>query len=160
MTKLKMTKLIFVTLAVMLVALTAVSSAQTKFPLRSGEWDATSSDMSPVTGKPLTMLFCMNDETWAKALNGNPTCSFQQFNLTSSGATYSLSCPGKSFQMTGSFKVVFDGMTHMTSTGSMDITMNGKPMHKDSTVYFHWKGPTCDPNADLNLKNHSVPPPH
>lgn len=155
-----MTKVNLVTLAVMFVALTAVSSAQSKFPLRSGEWTSTTPDPTRPGGQPMTMLFCMNDETWTKALNGNPSCSMQQFNLTSSGASYSVSCPGKAFQMTGSFKVAFDGMTHMTSSGSIDMTVNGKTSHTDATSDFRWKGPTCDPAVDMNLRNHSIPPPH
>jgi hypothetical protein len=30
----------------------------------------------------------------------------------------------------------------------------------ESSSDFRWKGPTCDPTADMNLRNHSVPPPH
>jgi hypothetical protein len=29
----------------------------------------------------------------------------------------------------------------------------------NSSADFRWKGPTCDPNADMNLRNHNVPPP-
>jgi hypothetical protein len=61
--------------------------------------------------------------------------------------------------MTGDFKIVFDGMTHMTSSGSMTISFNGKTNQMNSTSDFHWKGPVCDPNADINLRDHHVPPP-
>jgi Protein of unknown function (DUF3617) len=139
-------------LGVIVLMATAVTSAQQKFPLRSGEWSSTTPDPTHPASQPMTLLFCMNDETWTKALNGNSTCSMQQLSISPLGATYSLSCPAKAYQMKGNFKITFDGMTHMTSSGSMDMTVNGKTMHTDSTSDFHWKGPTCDPNADMNLK--------
>jgi hypothetical protein len=136
---------------------TAAASAQ-HFPLRSGEWTATASQISPVTGKPITMLMCMNDETFAKALAGNPTCALKNFVLTPVGGTYSLACSSKSMQMAGDFKIVFDGMTHMTSSGTITMTFNGKTNQMNSTSDFHWKVPVCDPNADINLKDHHLPP--
>jgi len=149
----------FTTVALFALMATAAASAQQHFPLRPGEWTETSSTISPVTGKPITMLMCMNDETFAKALAANPTCTLKNFILTPVGGTYSLACSGKSMQMAGDFKFVFDGMTHMTSSGSMAITFNGKTNQMNSTSDFHWKGPVCDPNADINLKDHHVPPP-
>jgi hypothetical protein len=64
-------------LALCLIVLTAGSActAQQKFPLRNGEWTSTTPDPTNDSGQPMTMLFCMNDETWAKALNHNPTCT-------------------------------------------------------------------------------------
>ena len=47
----------------------------------------------------------------------------------------------------------------MTSRGSFDTTMvGGKTSHTDSTSEYHWKGATCNPNVDLNLKNFNKPP--
>jgi len=136
----------------------AVCSAQ-HFPLRSGEWtSATPNPMSP-NSPPMNMLFCMDDATWTKALKGSPTCSLQQLSISSSGGSYSLVCNGAHLQMVGKFKLTFDGMTHMTSSGSIDTTFNGKTMHADATTEFHWKGPVCDPNTDVNLRDHSKPPP-
>ena len=146
-------------LAIFALMTTAAASAQQHFPLRSGEWTSSTSDPTNPAGKPITMLMCMNDEAWAKALSGNPTCTLKQFNLTATGGTYSLACSGKSMQMTGDFKMVFDGMTHMTSSGSMTISFNGKTNQMNSTSDFHWKGPVCDPNADMKLRNHNEPPP-
>jgi uncharacterized protein DUF3617 len=148
----------FTTLALFALMTTAVASAQQHFPLRSGEWTATTSATSQVTGKPITMLMCMNDETFAKALAGNPTCALKNFVLTPLGGAYSLACSGKSMQMAGDFKIVFDGMTHMTSSGSLSMTFNGKTNQMSSTSDFRWKGPVCDPNADINLRDHHVPP--
>ena len=147
------------TVALFVLLTTVAASAQQHFPLRSGEWTETSSTISPATGKPITMLMCMNDEMWSKALAGNPTCTIKSFTLTPVGGTYSLACSGKSMQMTGDFKVVFDGMTHMTSSGTMTISFNGKTNQMSSSADFRWKGPVCDPNADINLKDHRVPPP-
>jgi len=149
----------FATVALFALLTTAAASAQQHFPLRSGEWTSTTSQTSQVTGKPITMLMCMNDETFTKALSGNPTCSLKNFILTPVGGSYSLACSGKNMQMTGDFKIVFDGMTHMTSSGSMTISFNGKTNQMNSTSDFRWKGPVCDPNADINLRDHHVPPP-
>jgi hypothetical protein len=145
--------------ALCLIALMAsVGSAQQKFPLRSGEWTATTPDPTHTGQQQMTMLFCMNDATWTKAINGNPRCTMEQLNIASSGGSYSLTCSGQAFQMKGSFKMTFDGMTHMTTSGSIDTTANGKTSHMDSTVDFHWKGTTCNPNVDMNLRDFHKPP--
>ena len=149
----------FATLALFALMTTASAFSQQKFPLRPGEWTSTTALAANSTAKPITMLMCMNDDTWAKALAANPTCSIKQFNMNSTGGTYSLACSSKSMQMTGDFKVVFDGMTHMTSSGTMTISFNGKTNTMNSSADFRRKGPTCDPNADMNLRNHNVPPP-
>jgi len=80
----------------------------TEFPLRSGEWTATTPNPMHSGGPPMTMLLCMNDEAWTKALS-NRTCSLQDLNITSSGGSYSMACGTGSFQMKGSFKLTFDG---------------------------------------------------
>ena len=138
-------------LAIIVLMATAVSSAQQKFPLHSGEWTATTPDPTP-DKPPFVMLFCLNDELWTKALNANPSCQIQQLNITPMGGSYSLNCPMKAFQMTGKVKLTFDGMTHMTANASFDTTVNGKTTHMDSTSDYRWKGLACDPNADMNLK--------
>lgn len=148
----------FTAVALFALMTTAAASAQQHFPLRPGEWTSSTTSASNPNGKPITMLMCMNDETFAKALAANPTCALKNFILTPVGGTYSLACSGKSMQMTGDFKFVFDGMTHMTSSGSMNISLNGKTFQNTSTSDFHWKGPVCDPNADINLRDHHVPP--
>ena len=145
-------------LAVIVLMATAVSSAQQKFPLRSGEWTATTPNPMHSGGPPMTMLLCMNDEAWTKALS-NRTCSLQDLNITSSGGSYSMACGTGSFQMKGSFKLTFDGMTHFVSSGFIDSTMNGKTSHMDSSTDFRWKGPTCNPDVDQNLRDVRKPPP-
>jgi len=136
--------------AIALIA-TAVSSAQQKFPLRPGEWESSTS-VGPDQA-PFVMPFCLNDELWIKALNKNPSCSIQSFNVTGSGASYNLDCPMKSFHMQGKVNLSFDGATHMVSKASLDTTTaNGKTSHIDSTSDWRWKGTTCNPDVDLNLK--------
>jgi hypothetical protein len=145
-----MTFLKYVTLGAMAVAAIQVCSAQSKFPLRSGEWEA---DLS-VPGSPgssMTMLYCLNDALWQKALTQDPLCSVQQLAITSSGGSYSLDCESKSFQMKGKVNMVFDGLEHMTAKGQIDITMSGKTTSSTSVAEYHWKGATCSPN-DANLK--------
>jgi len=140
--------------------ITASASAQQHFPLRSGEWTLSMPDPMGQGGKPFSMLLCMNDETWAKALSGrNPTCTVAQLNIGLTGGSYQLSCAGKSFQMKGSVKLSFDGPTHIHSVGSIDTTAGGTTTHMDTISDYNWKGPVCDPNADINLRNHHVPPP-
>jgi hypothetical protein len=139
-------------LGAIIMMTTAVSSAQQHFPLRSGEWAATVPDPTGPNKAPFVILYCLNDELWTKALTQNPSCSISQFNVTSSGGSYFLSCPMKAFQMKGSVKLTFDGMTHMIANASLDMTTNGKTTHTDSTSDYRWKGPTCNPNTDMNLK--------
>jgi hypothetical protein len=137
----------------------AVVSAQQKFPLRSGEWTLSMPDPTEA-GKQFSMLLCMNDETWAKALSGrNPTCTVTQINIGLTGGSYQLNCAGKTFQMKGGVKLTFDGPTYIHSVGAIDTTVNGNTTHMDTISDYNWKGPVCDPNADINLKDHHVPPP-
>ena len=63
-----------------------------------------------------------------------------------------LEAEGKEDQMKGNVKLTFDGMTHMIGSSSLDTTTNGKTTHMDSTSDYRWKGPTCNPSADMNLK--------
>jgi hypothetical protein len=144
-------------LCALAVIASASCSAQQKFPLRPGEWTSSTPDPSHPGGAPMTLLFCMNDETWTKALKGNPNCTMQQLSLTPLGGSYSLSCGGQSFQMKGMFRMVFEGTTRMITTGSMDTTINGKTTHSEAKSDFHWKSPTCNPNVDMNLRSHNSP---
>jgi hypothetical protein len=146
-----MTSLKLAIVAAFALIATNAALAQQKFPLRSGEWEASTPDPTGPNKPPIVMLYCLNDELWTKALN-NPSCQLQQLNITSSGGSYNLDCTMKSFQMKGSVKLSFDGMTHLISKGSFDTTSNGKTTHMDSTSEYRWKGPTCNPNADMNLK--------
>jgi hypothetical protein len=130
---------------------TAVSSAQQKFPLRSGEWVATTS-VAGSNDKPTDLLYCLNDEMWTKALTQNPSCSITQLAVSLVGASYAMDCQMKVFQIKGKVNIVFDGMTHMIGKGSIDMTLNGKVPHSDSQIDYRWKGLTCNPNADMNLK--------
>lgn len=145
-----MTFLKYITLGVMAVVAIQVCSAQSKFPLRSGEWQA---EMS-VPGSPdssVSMLYCLNDALWQKALTQDPLCSIQQLAITSSGGSYSLVCEMKSFQMKGKVDLVFDGLEHMTAKSQVNITMAGKTTSSASVAEYRWKGATCSPN-DANLR--------
>lgn len=130
---------------------TAVSSAQQKFPLRSGEWETTTpSGMADQA--PTVLVYCLNDELWTKSLTQDPACSIQQLRVSSSGASYIMDCQMKVFQMKGTVTMTFDGMQHMTSKGSIDLTLNGKTTHSVTQTDYRWKGPTCNPSTDMNLK--------
>ncbi len=130
---------------------TAACSAQQKFPLRAGEWEATMPSGVP-NQPPLVLLYCLNDELWTKALTQNPSCSISQLSVSLTGASYHMECPMKAFQMKGDVVMSFDGTAHMTAKGSIDLIMNGKTTHSVTNADYRWKGPTCNPSVDLNLK--------
>jgi Protein of unknown function (DUF3617) len=136
--------------AIVLVA-TLACPAQQKFPLRAGEWEATMPSGIP-NQPPLDLLYCLNDELWTKALTQNPSCSVSQLSVSLTGARYHMDCPFKAFQMKGDIEMSFDGTAHMTATGSIDLTMNGKTSRSVSHTDYRWKGPACNPSVDLNLK--------
>jgi len=146
----QMTGLKWGALAVMAIMAVAVCSAQQKFPLRSGEWEATMSAAGP-QAPPLVLRYCLNDALWEKALTQNPSCHIQMLNLSSRGASYTMDCNAQVYQMKGKVDMTFDGIEHMTAKGSIDMTMNGKTTHSVSAVDYRYKGATCSPN-DLNLK--------
>ena len=138
--------------ALSLMALVAIQacSAQNKFPLHSGEWQAVMS----VPGSPsssMTMLYCLNDALWQKALTQDPECSIQQLAITSGGGSYTIDCASKVFQMKGKVDLIFDGLDHMTAKGQITITMNGTTTSSTTVAEYRWKGATCSPN-DANLK--------
>ncbi len=137
-------------LGVFALLASAVSSAQQKFPLRSGEWEATISAMG-ANSAPMVLRLCLNDELWQKAFTQNPSCSVQQLAFSSRSATYSLDCPMKTFQMKGKVDVSFESAEHMTATSSMDMTFNGTVTHLVSSLDYRYKGPACSPN-DVNLR--------
>ena len=141
----------WVTLCAIACMTTAVSSAQQKFPMQSGEWTATLSVAAP-NGKPTVLLYCLNDETWDKALLHNPACSTQKLAITSSGASYEMDCQHGSVESKGAVSIAFDGKQHMVTKDSVDTITNGQTTHNEYSAYYRWKGPACDPNADMNLK--------
>ena len=119
--------------------------AQQKSPLRPGEWALT----SPGTASD-PMLFCLNDETWQKALKQNPVCSIQELKVTSGSITYSMNCPAKSLLMRGTVTLTFDGMEHMTGNALIDMTVNGKTTSAPSSQDYRWKSSQCSPD-DINM---------
>jgi hypothetical protein len=139
-------------LGIFALAATATCVAQHKFPLRSGEWLAT----MPMPGSqtPMTMLFCLNDDLWEKAFSQNPSCKISEFNLSSTAVSYQIDCDMKSMTMKGRIDGSFDGMEHMTSKATLDMTMNGKATQSSASTDWRFKGATCNPDADMNLKLH------
>jgi hypothetical protein len=125
--------------------------AQQKFPLRQGEWTATMPDPSSPS-KPMTLNFCLNDQTWTRALNQNPICAISNLQISATGLSYNLTCSGKGMQMSGTGSFKFDGMEHMTSTAATTFTVNGKPTTMNTTADYRWKQTECSPN-DMNMRN-------
>jgi hypothetical protein len=135
---------------VMVLLATAVSPAQQRFPLRSGEWASTLT--STTAGEePTVLLYCLNDELWTKALMQDPLCTVTQLSVTSSGATYNMDCKMKVMQMKGKVEMNFDGMEHMTAKGFINLTLNGKTTSSVTYADYRWKGGSCSPR-DLNLR--------
>ena len=134
-----------------LALLAAVScSAQQKFPLRAGEWEAKVTDSS-AAGTPMTLKYCLNDELWTKALS-RTSCSIQQLQVTPIGASYNLDCSMKSIQVKGKIEMSFDGMEHMTAKGTIDTVVNGNTTSSVSHVDYRWKAAVCSPD-DMNLRH-------
>jgi hypothetical protein len=149
-----MTFLRWTVLAGIVFAATKFCPAQQKFPLRHGEWEATQS-VAGTPGAPMTLHFCLNDELWTKALTQSPICSVQQLTVSSTGASYMLDCPMKTFQMKGKVDMTFYGMEHMTAKGAMEMTMNGQTTNSTSVTDFRWKATACSPD-DINLRQHAA----
>jgi hypothetical protein len=149
-------------LGVIALMATAVSSAQQNFPLRPGEWLVTTPGATP-DQPPTIVPFCLNNDLWYKNLTKNPTCAITNYSTTPAGISYNISCSTTYFLMKGKVNIVFDGMTHMVSQGSIDTNIRGTISHSYSQSDYRWKGPTCDPNTDVNLKvstqTDSEPPP-
>lgn len=99
----------------------------------------------------MVFLYCLNDQLWQKALTQNPSCKIDMISITSHGANYSLDCPNPVMHLRGKVQLIFDGMTHMTGNGQVDITANGNTTHSTSRIDYHWKSSTCGPN-DMNLR--------
>jgi hypothetical protein len=139
-------------MALSVLALVSVVHVQgQKFPLRPGEWEAVNQGQDPTP-----ILYCLNDEMWQKGLTQNPSCTIKQLNITSGGASYSIDCPFKSFQMKGDVTLTFDGMEHMTSKGNFVATVNGQSTTHAAAVDYRWKNPQCSPN-DMNMRSHDKP---
>ena len=128
-----------------------VSSAQQKFPMQSGEWTATLSVIAP-NGKPSVLLYCLTDETWDRALIHNPSCTTENLTITSSGESFVVNCQNVAVESKATVSIAFDGRQHMVTKDSVDTTANGRTTNKSHSADYRWKGPTCDPNADMNLK--------
>ncbi len=147
-----MTFLKYVALGVIALVSNQICSAQNKFPLRSGQWEAVTSFIGSPS-QPITVQYCLNDALWQKALTQNPVCSVQQLRITAGGASYTVDCPMKTMQMKGTVNMVFDGLEHMTAKGQFDVTLNGKTTNSSTVAEYHWKGVTCSPDdANLRLK--------
>ncbi|MGA2634648.1 MAG: DUF3617 family protein [Terracidiphilus sp.] len=131
---------------------TTASPVQQKFPLTPGEWIVT----APSTGQgqpPVVLSYCINDATWAKTIGRNHSCTITNYSTSSTGLSYNMSCTMNNFQMKGKVSMVFDGMTHMVGQGSFTMdSFKGGVTHSDTQTDYRWKGPTCDPNTDVNLK--------
>jgi hypothetical protein len=126
--------------------------AQQKFPLRPGEWTMTTPNPSDPKN-PFVLNFCLNDQTWGRALSQNPICTISNVKITAIGASYNLACNEKSLQMTGTGTWAFDGMEHIAVKTVMMITTGGKTTPSTTTGDFRWKATACSPN-DVNLRAH------
>ncbi|MFZ0395036.1 MAG: DUF3617 family protein [Terracidiphilus sp.] len=150
-----MTLLKGVTAGLLALAAIQICSAQSRFPLRHGEWEAkvsASGNPSP----PLTMLLCLNDALWEKALTQDPICTIRQLSVTARGASYTMDCETSAFQMKGNVNMVFDGMEHMTANGKVDVSMSGKTSSSLTEADYRWKSATCSAN-DANMKQQTKP---
>lgn len=150
-----MTLLRSVTVGVLALPAIQICSAQSRFPLRPGEWEAKmSAPGNP--GPPMTTLFCLNDALWTKALTQSPICTIRQLSVTAGGASYKMDCDSKAFQLKGNVNLLFDGMEHMTGNGKIDMSMSGKTSTSSTETDYRWKSATCSAN-DANLRPQRKP---
>jgi hypothetical protein len=134
-------------LLVLVVA--GVGVAQQGFPLRPGDWESTTK--SEGSGEPTIVHFCLNNETWIKALTQVPACTIRQLTATSKGVSYSMDCSMKNLEMKSQVIFTYDGLEHMTGKASVAATSSGKTTNSQSLTEYRWKGATCT-SADVNLK--------
>ena len=127
-------------------ALCSACAAQS-FPGRSGHWDATAKS----TGQePMPMAFCLNDDTWKRAVFANKSCTVSPISTTLNSSTYHLDCNVGGMTMKGDTTLRFDGKQHMTSSAKFDMVMQGKPSTVESTVDYHWTSSSCTGN-EMNM---------
>ncbi len=130
------------------VAFAAVSvCAAQSFPLRPGDWEV----KATAEGQPVLQRFCLNDETWKKALMQNSICKLQALSVTAKGIHYEMECNSSAFQMKGPIDMTFDGMEHMVAKASLTVTSQGKTTTSQAVTDYRWKAAACS-SADVNLK--------
>ena len=134
---------------VLVLAAAGLGLAQQGFPLRPGDWESTTK--SEASGEPWVVHFCLNNETWIKALTQNPACTIRELTATSKGVSYSMDCSMKNFEMKSQVIFTYDGMEHMTGKSSVTATAGGKTTNSQSVTEYRFKGSTCT-SADVNLK--------
>jgi hypothetical protein len=137
-----------ISIPVAMFVITGVCNAQ-GFPLKPGDWELTSK--VPGTAEPFVTRFCLNNETWQKALTQDPACKVQNFSQNSKGATYVMDCSANTVQIKGSVEILFDGMEHMVAKASISMTTGGKTTSSQSTSDYRWKNSACSA-ADVNMK--------
>jgi hypothetical protein len=133
------------------LALAGAGLAQQRFPGRSGDWEFTAKSGS--LPNPMVVRMCLNDETWAKAVQ-NPYCKMQEIAVTSRGWHYKLDCDMRSGKSQGDVDLTFDGPAHMIGKSTMTTTMQGKTTSMVMQLDYRWKGATCS-DVDLNIKKKS-----
>ena len=131
------------------LAIVAVSHAQEKFPLRSGEWARNLRLAGAPSGRQL--LYCMNDQLWTKALTQSPNCTIQTLSSTPAGITLSVDCRNPARQIKGKVNLTYDGQEHMSEKSSFQVTTNGAPSNVETQTDWTWKAAECSP-TDVNLR--------
>ena len=91
-----------------------------------------------------------------KSTHADPICTIRQLSVTAGGASYTMDCETKAFQMKGNVNLVFDGMEHMTANGKIDISMSGKTSSSSTEADYRWKSAACSAN-DANLSRRESP---
>jgi hypothetical protein len=133
----------------LLAACAAISSAAhaQSFPGRDGHWEAT---VKSAGQDPMKLEFCLNNDTWKRAVFANKSCTVSQTGSTLNSTSYHLDCDMHTATMKGDTTIRFDGKEHMTSTSKFDTVMQGKSSTIDSTVDYNWKASACT-GKEVNL---------
>ena len=130
----------FLVLALPVLPCAVRVQAQQNFPLKAGEWSATTTQPGAEQGK--TNLVCMNNQTWTHSLAPNSSCTVGKLAMSAAGFSYSLKCTGTT-AVKGTVTTTYDGADHMVSTSNLKTTVNGKTSTSTSTTDWRWKSSTC-----------------
>ena len=140
----------FLTLAPAVLLLASALCPAQQFPLRPGQWTG-ASRIPGAPGKGMEFFYCLNNETWLKALVGNAACKVRSLSSSSTGSSYEFDCLTSFITMKGHMDISYDGMKHMVSRATFETTISGTTATSNTVTDWHWNAPDCNPAEDMNI---------
>jgi len=141
----------FLALAPAVLLLTSTLARAQQFPLQPGQWTG-ASKIAGAPGKGMEFFYCLNNETWLKALVANAACKVRSLSSSSTGSSYDFDCLTSFITMKGHMDISYDGMKHMVSRATFESTIGGTTATSNTVTEWHWNGPACNPSEDMNLQ--------